>query len=745
MNIIHKYLLILLLAAGCLPAFGQLPVAFQEDFDADAGDWTVRESEQAASMLEDGKYKVEHKRPRGSWLFWKENLAVNPNKNFEIETNLTHVEGEGNYGLIWGASGSTDLYALVLSPMGQYRVIKYEGGVFSEIKAYTDASDILKPTGQNNQLVLNKTGTHLSIYLNKKYLYGMNFLPFFGEKAGFITQGRVKFEVENFIVRQDQSLPVRYQENFNLSSKKWSRGESDKIATDVEDHMFTVKRKQGFGESIEYREVPLTGRQDFEIEVKMKQLQGNKDNGYGIVWGGDGKESYFAFVISSRGSYTVYRHQNGVHSDIKGWTRTEDMIHPMGESNVLKVQKEGLSLSFHVNDQKLQSIPYQRFFGPKIGFLVNDTMKIGVEELTLRQARKSDNITPPTITWVSPMNKETLHESRNFTVTAGITTPTEVGKLMLYINDELVSLVDSRDINKEAEYDAYLNQAVDLKQGENEIKLVVKNANGASATESRIVMVNEVKVPQRREGVHHALFFATDTYQFWGDLVNPVNDAKTVGAELEENYGFNVEIIENAPRNNILVKLKEYAKKEYGPQDQLLIFFAGHGQFDPLFGEGYVVCSNSVKEDEGMGSYISHSSLRTMINNIPCRHTLLAMDVCFGGTIDPFIAGDGARGEDKFREMTETEFIARKMKFKTRRYITSGGKEYVPDGRPGYHSPFVRKFLDALRNYGGEDRIITLSELLVYFEKILPEPRYGEFGNNEPGSDFLFIADEAEE
>ena len=80
------------------------------------------------------------------------------------------------------------------------------------------------------------------------------------------------------------------------------------------------------------------------------------------------------------------------------------------------------------------------------------------------------------------------------------------------------------------------------------------------------------------------------------------------------------------------------------------------------------------------------------------------------------------------------------MKNKTRIYLTSGGKEYVPDGRPGAHSPFARKFLDALRHYGGEDKILTFNEILSYVDKVTPEPTHGEFGNNEPGSDFLFIS-----
>jgi hypothetical protein len=56
------------------------------------------------------------------------------------------------------------------------------------------------------------------------------------------------------------------------------------------------------------------------------------------------------------------------------------------------------------------------------------------------------------------------------------------------------------------------------------------------------------------------------------------------------------------------------------------------------------------------------------------------------------------------------------------------------------HSPFVRKFLEALRSYGGKDKIITLAEIMIHLETISPQPHYGEFGSNEPGSDFLLIA-----
>ncbi len=96
----------------------------------------------------------------------------------------------------------------------------------------------------------------------------------------------------------------------------------------------------------------------------------------------------------------------------------------------------------------------------------------------------------------------------------------------------------------------------------------------------------------------YALLFAIDEYDSWANLVNPVNDATTIGKELEESYGFKVDLVINPTKKGILDKLLEYAKKSYLEHDQLFIFFAGHGQFDPFFSQGYLVCKDSDKNDE---------------------------------------------------------------------------------------------------------------------------------------------------
>lgn len=266
------------------------------------------------------------------------------------------------------------------------------------------------------------------------------------------------------------------------------------------------------------------------------------------------------------------------------------------------------------------------------------------------------------------------------------------------------------------------------------------NENESSGRSDQVIQKPSEKIRSDHDArITRALFFATNYYDSFSDLVNPLIDARTVSAELSENYRVLTEVVENPTLNDIMKKLREYAGADYSPKDNLLIYFAGHGEFDEVFQEGYVIARDSKMDDPAKTSYVSHSNLRTIVNNIPCEHIFLVMDVCFGGTFDPLMAS-AHRGSDLYAEVSPEEFVERKLKYKTRLYLTSGGKEYVPDGRPGHHSPFTRKFLEALRGYGGKDKILTVHEMLSFLEKTEPQPRFGEFGDNAPGSDFLLEA-----
>ncbi len=251
------------------------------------------------------------------------------------------------------------------------------------------------------------------------------------------------------------------------------------------------------------------------------------------------------------------------------------------------------------------------------------------------------------------------------------------------------------------------------------------------------------QVPAAAVPRDYALLIAGDQYSnpAWPRLSNPVFDANTIAQDLKENYGFETQVVANPTLQKIYDTLREYNKTTFSDDDQLFIFIAGHGYYDEVAGEGYVIASDSAAPGDDLPrTAYPFSLLRDAVDHIHAKHIFLVMDVCFGGTFDQRITEAASRGgEGEYQEVSKVEFVKRKMKYETRRYLTSGGKEYVGDGRPGQHSPFARDLLEALRGRGDKNGVLDLSRLYQYVEKAIPEPRAGEFGHNAPGSDFLFI------
>ncbi len=346
-------------------------------------------------------------------------------------------------------------------------------------------------------------------------------------------------------------------------------------------------------------------------------------------------------------------------------------------------------------------------------------------------------ISLPSIVWETPQMEYTNTQSNSVEIKATVYSDIELSSIKIIIGDGYASRGEKPlDLKQVREF--HIQQSLSLLDGQNVIEIRAENVQGGIISSSRSILVGKDAIADAIsiDRKDYALLFATDQYDHWTDLVNPIDDSRSIAKVLREKYGFETEIIENPNQEDVFIKLSEYSQRKYKPQDQLLIFFAGHGYFDEAFGEGFVVARNSLENDKARTTYISHNRLRGVIENIPSDHIFLSMDVCFGGTFDPVIAS--ARGLESVSE-NDMEFLVRKLSQRTRKYLTSGGKEYVSDGIPGKHSPFTLRFLEALTEGAGSDRILTLSEIKTYVEKLKPEPRLGSFGTDKPESDFVFV------
>jgi len=369
--------------------------------------------------------------------------------------------------------------------------------------------------------------------------------------------------------------------------------------------------------------------------------------------------------------------------------------------------------------------------------------KTNTMSLDYNDSQKKLSSTLPKIVWQAPVNETLFLKDGSLEIKLSVESKTPLTSVQLVLLDKATRETIASSfvkITDEKKLSVQIEKKIKLNDGVNDLQVVAENRDGIKAISKKEIHVGATALADAASlnRKDYALIFATDKYDNWKALVNPIFDARTIAADLQSTYGFTTEIVENPSQSQVLDKLREYAEKKYTELDQLFVLFAGHGFYDDTFKEGFVVTRESLPDDPGRNSYLRHSVLRSTINNNPCPHIFLVMDVCFGGTFDENVA-TRALDDETYKAPSQSEIITRKLKFKTRKYLTSGGKEYVSDGIAGRHSPFAKQFIEGLEKGMGSDGILTITELLTYVETLKTAPQYGKFGSDQLGSDFVFV------
>lgn len=275
---------------------------------------------------------------------------------------------------------------------------------------------------------------------------------------------------------------------------------------------------------------------------------------------------------------------------------------------------------------------------------------------------------------------------------------------------------------------------VPLQVGDNPITVTATDNSGNRATESFTVRYE----PPPVTGRYFALVIGNNRYPNLPaerQLRTAVNDAQQVAALLRTEYGFQTKLLTDVKRAEIINALNEY-RRSLKADDNLLIYYAGHGHFDEETKKAYWI-----PVDAELGSpanWIIADDVTSTIRAIPSRHILIVSDSCYSGTL--------TRATD-FRLSTpaERERYLEKMRSGTSRILmASGGNEPVADGGGGNHSVFARALLDGLR--GMSERVFTADELFHQFIKEQvggksdQTPEYNPLRNSgHESGDFVFV------
>ena len=347
-------------------------------------------------------------------------------------------------------------------------------------------------------------------------------------------------------------------------------------------------------------------------------------------------------------------------------------------------------------------------------------------EVSIVDEEVANKTAKPLIRWIYPAESLESINKGEVNLKLGVSSMTPVVKVTLMINNEVVEIFQNfSQTDPGYLFDAWLEKEVHLMPGSNDIMLIVQNEQGA-LKHQRKIEVNTL--PSMRQD--HALVFAVDEYDSWENLTGPVRDAEKIARVLEDK-GYELEIVRNVTTFDLLAKLEEYVVKEFEPQDQLFIYFAGHGSIDDATGEGYFVCKNSVNLKGANSTYIAYSVIKDIVNNIPAQHIFLLMDA---------VQGKGDQLTTVFEEIEQQQSDSATIQVpegKTRIGILSGTSKYRQG--PAYNdgSYLSKAFITYLRKSEMTEHP-TWGDLLNEFKDIDPTPVYIEFGDHSPGNGFIF-------
>ncbi|NME68234.1 caspase family protein [Flammeovirga aprica] len=416
---------------------------------------------------------------------------------------------------------------------------------------------------------------------------------------------------------------------------------------------------------------------NYILESTVHFLSGEGENANDMFWGGASDfSSGFRMGFNAEGQVHAMKLEDGYWVDLLPWTDNPYLEYD--DFNILAVEKIGSEYHLFVNDDnffsfKAEPIPSDHDL---TGFVADGT-SIALDEFIVYEVITKSPIQQETAT---NAQIETKHYA---SVQTTVSTPAPK-------KEEATS--DTRGLK------------------------VIKDNKGASA---------DVK------GNYYALIIGVQNYTHNSikDLQFPIRDAKLFREILVSKYSFapnNIVFLEDPNRSQIY-KAFNQLRSRITENDNLIIFYAGHGYYDENVKEGYWLPSNAEEGDDS--GWIANSGLRTKIDAIHSKHTLLISDACFGGSIfKPSRSAFSDAGRS----------IVQSYKKVSRKGMTSGTLKTVPD-----ESVFMKYLLKALKE--NNKKYMTASSLFYSFNEAVGNnsynvPQFGVlFQVGDEGGQFVFI------
>jgi len=252
-----------------------------------------------------------------------------------------------------------------------------------------------------------------------------------------------------------------------------------------------------------------------------------------------------------------------------------------------------------------------------------------------------------------------------------------------------------------------------------------------------INVIDDLKHGNSKIGTYRALIIGINDYKDpkIPDLETPLNDARSMADLLKNKYGFVVESIldKRATRKSVYNALRDLSSKAK-PDDSILIYYAGHGDLDRQYNDGWWIPYDATAGDPL--TYLDNVQVQKAMRSMKARHVLLISDSCYSGTLF-----GQARG---MPPVIDNTYYLGLFNEKSRWGMTSGNKTPVADDGTGGHSVFAYQLIKELRN--NDKPYLSTQEIYTRIAPIVSNnseqtPLCRPIRNTgDQGGEFVFIA-----
>lgn len=309
-----------------------------------------------------------------------------------------------------------------------------------------------------------------------------------------------------------------------------------------------------------------------------------------------------------------------------------------------------------------------------------------------------------------------------------------VAKQPVHVDDQLLFVIPTDLISHSRPTRI---EVIDLFGRTSSVELeVTRPQAGAGATTSPDATRNNLSGKN-----YFALVIGDDDFKFWPHIDNAITDARAIEQELRTHYGFKTTLLTNATRQQILSAFNDLRQK-LTPEDNLLVYYAGHGQLVRQIDRGYWIPVDAQTNSDT--EWILNEQITDYLQIIPARHIIIIADSCYAGVLTRSSVQVPKSGLDLNTRLDVLRELSSK---RVRTVMTSGGVQPVLDSGANDHSVFASALLNVLQN---NDEILEANRLFDALSPIVtsqsaklgytqtPTYRAIVFAGHE-GGDFLFI------